>query len=94
MKTQDIDKFIPIEGMKEVPEGLPLMLPAWIGLVRYAIGKEEIREQFKKDTGKDLKTLLNRSSFIALIDQTSGYERHLMASFCDWVTVNLWGGGK
>jgi len=84
----------PIKGMKEEPYGLPIMLPAWIGLVSYAIRQNEIRQQFKKDTGHDLAMLVNRSPIARMVDEAVGLDRTLISAFADWVTVNLWGDGK
>jgi hypothetical protein len=81
----------PIKGMKEEPDGLPLMLDAWNGCVSFAISQPDIREVFKKNTGIDLEMLTKRSPIVAMIDKASGYEQDVIAKFADWVTVNLWG---
>ena len=81
----------PIKGMKEEPDGLPLMMPAWIGCVRRALGEKGARDEFKRDTGLDLESLVNRTPIDKMIDWSTGYERAVFCAFCDWVTVNLWG---
>lgn len=83
----------PIEGMQVVPWGLPLMTEAWISLVIHAVGKDEVISAFKAETGHDLRSLTNASLVAAMADKATGRDRQMMASFCDWVTVNLWGDG-
>ena len=81
----------PIKGMKLLPVGMPLMFEAWMGCVVWAASQEEHRGVFKKETGLDLESLLKRSTLDAMIDKSSGYESHVLASFCDWVTERVWG---
>ena len=83
--------MIPIDGMKEEPYGLPLMMDAWRGCVHWAIGRQEFRDSFKKDTGNDLEMLVGRSAIEKMIDESCGLDKEMMAQFCDWVTINLWG---
>lgn len=83
----------PIAGMKVAPYGLPLMLDAWVGLLHFAIGRPEVRQRFKEETGNDLDDFLGRSALDALIDQATGRDRAAFVAFCDWVTVNMWGDG-
>lgn len=84
----------PIAGMKVAPYGLPLMLDAWVGLLHFAIGRPEVRQRFKEETGNDLDDFLGRSALDALIDQATGRDRAMMVAFCDWVTVTYWGDGE
>jgi hypothetical protein len=81
----------PFSGMKEKPYGLPGMFEPWMGCVMWAIGKEEFREQFLKGTGHDLSKMANTSPINTMIDGATGYTEVVMAAWCDWVTVNLWG---
>lgn len=81
----------PIEGMIVIPEGLPLMASAWIGLVRWAAGEEGLRQEFMRNTGLKIESLLKRSPIDRMIDESTGYARMVVAAWCDWVTVNLWG---
>ena len=81
----------PIKGMTKEPYGLPMMLDAWLGCLHWAIGKDEIRAQFKSDTGKNLESLVGATAFEKMIDKATGYDRELFAAFADWVTINFWG---
>lgn len=83
----------PIEGMKEIPFGLPEMMPAWLGLVCWAAKMPDIVRDFEKDTGLNIMSLLGRSPIDRMIDAATGYEGVLVTKWCDWVTVNLWGDG-
>jgi len=85
------DEKPPLEGMKTVPEGLPLMFDAWAGCVMWAIGNPEVREEFRKATGYDLSLLVNRSGLDAMIDAATGHQKTVLAAFCDFVTTNMWG---
>lgn len=82
---------IPIEGMKTVPMGEDIMIGAWIGLLVWASEKEDIVEDFKRDTGKDIKSFLNRTPIIRMIDEATGYDKDVVIAWADWVTENLWG---
>ena len=64
---------------------------AWGSLCAYLIEKPEIRESFRKETGKDLNSIVGRSPIEAMVDQATGYNAEIMAAWCDWVTVNFWG---
>ncbi len=81
----------PIKGMTQIPIGEEYMVPAWVGMVRHALGAEYIKKEFKKETGFDVDHVLKATGINAIIDQKTGYQRDIIAKFADWVTVNLWG---
>lgn len=90
----------PVRGMTKIPDfyNTPqwevLFGGFWFSLCEYLIGQEKARDAFEKDTGMRISSLLNRSPFDAAIDKATGYQDSLMASWCDWVTVNHWGEQK
>lgn len=84
-----MDNFF--QDLKVRPDGIDFMPEAWLGCVSWAIGKPEMREQFKQDTGLDLSSLVSRDPISAMIDRQTGRERDMLLKFCDWVTENIWG---
>lgn len=85
--------MIPINGMKEEPALMyePIMIGAFIGCVKWALGTDEIRKSFEKETGLTFSFFNNRSPLEAKIDRACGREKEIFAAFADWVTVNIWG---
>ena len=86
----------PIKEMKYEPYGLDneIIVGAWLGLVRYAVSIEVYRDEFKKETGIDISNTLKSHGINAMIDQTTGYQKHAVIKWADWVTKNLWGVAK
>jgi len=85
-------KIIPVKGMKKVPlYPDEFHMSLFVHLIQYLVAKDEIRERFQKETGKNITSLLNRSAMDKMIDSTTGYEADLIASFADWVAENFWG---
>jgi len=82
---------LPIEGMRLIPMGLPLMQDAWVSCVYWAAGKKEIRDQFKKVSGIDLDDLAFEPLAEKLFDKASGYTQFALVAFCDFVTEHIWG---
>ncbi len=60
----------------------------------YAIGKDEIVDQYKYETGVDLRKLVPKSALDKMIDGATGYSNEVMAKFLDWLVINHWGEGK
>lgn len=83
----------PIKGMKEQPALIyePIMIGAFVGCVRWALGDDKIRKSFEKETGLTFSFLHNRNPIDAMIDKASGREAEIFAKFADWVVVNIWG---
>ncbi len=90
MNTESISKP-PIEGMKLIPMGLPLMFEAWFSCVLWCSSEADFRKQFESDTGLKLSALVGRSHFDKMIDNATGFEREVLAGFCDYVTAQIWG---
>ena len=60
----------------------------------YAIGKDEIVEQYKMETGVDLRKLVPKTVLDKMIDGATGYSNETMSKFLDWLVVNHWGEEK
>lgn len=65
------------------------MTPAWLGCVSWAIGKPEIVEAFRAETGNRWRP--SPSPFDQMIDQATGADRDFIEAFIRWVNVNIWG---
>ena len=85
-----VTKSFPLDGITRKPYGLPLMMPAWLGCISWAITQDDCLEQFQRDTGLDIRSL-RCSPIEAMIDEATGRRRAMFVAWCDWVTVNLWG---
>jgi hypothetical protein len=81
----------PLPGMTVVPYGLPLMGGAWLACLEWALTEPKLREKFHEDTGYDLSRLVNRAPIERMVDEATGFEKSVMAAWCDWATVNVWG---
>ena len=81
----------PIEGMKKVPMGLPLMMEAWASFIAFSASLPEARAAFTAATGLKLEAFENRSPMDAAIDKATGFDRHVLTAFMDWVTEFHWG---
>lgn len=52
---------LPIEGMKIIPLGWPMMADAYLGCVSWALTEDKIKQAFKTETGHDLDALAKAS---------------------------------
>jgi hypothetical protein len=87
----DTNKEVPINGMKVKPYGYPAMKEAWSVCLSWAISHDNMRMQFKAETGFDIDSLINASALCRMINEGTGYERDVFIAWCDWVTENVWG---
>ena len=65
------------------------MTGAWLGCIRFALGKPEIVAAFRADTGNKWEpatTWIDR-----MIDQQTGAEWAFLKAFTEWANVNVWG---
>ena len=85
---------LPFEGMKIEPYGWPLMAGAYMGLLYWVAGQPEARQAFKAETGHNLDRVLWGRGMAQMVDKATGYDKAVVASFADWVTVNYWGDGE
>lgn len=84
---------MPVEGMTVMPShfDLPGMGAAWLGCVRTTLAEPEARKQFQRETGHNIEALVTDSPIEQMIDMASGHQRKVIAAFCDWVTLRIWG---
>ncbi len=74
--------------------GNPLMEQAYIDFIRWAVGVNGFIDEFKKDTGFDLLSLVDRKPLEIIIDKTTGYDNEFKSKlneFIEWLTINHWG---
>lgn len=82
---------LPLPGMTLTPLGWPLMAPAFLGCVSFALGNDEIVRAFERDTGYDLAAIRDARGIDMLIDEQSGRTQAVLAAFMDFVTREVWG---
>lgn len=81
----------PIDGMKTIPYGIPLMLSEWMSLVLWLAGQKQYTDTFKKETGLDITALTRVSPIEVMIDTATGHQKTVIIAWADWVTENEWG---
>lgn len=66
----------------------PLMQPAWLGCLHWAIGEPEIVAAFRAETGHQWRPA---GGLAGMIDAATGADRAFLEAFARWMTVNIWG---
>lgn len=64
------------------------MAPAWVGMIRWAIGNPDIRKQFEADSGIPCPAT---SGIARMIDEATGLPEKYVTEFAAWAHKNLWG---
>ena len=67
----------------------PLMVAAWCGSIRWAIGTEEILQMFQRDTGNTW--MPSRIPIERMIDEETGAGFKFVLAFARWHNQNIWG---
>ena len=67
----------------------PLLHPAWMGCLHWAIGNEKVLAWFKSETGSQY--LPPRSAIERMIDEATGADTAFILKFAAWMTENIWG---
>lgn len=67
----------------------PLMYPAFMGCVSWALGNDEVMARFRADTGKTWTP--GRTPIERMIDHATGVDLDFFQSFSDWVEANIFG---
>lgn len=75
----------------KIPYGWPLMKDAFLDFASYSISQDEVREQFKKDIGYDLHSIIPKNGLEEMIDKATGRTSDILWQFMDWLIVNQWG---
>ncbi len=84
---------LPVEGMKVIPYGWgdPFLSGAFMECAKWAASEKEVMDTFESETGKSLNRLVGRSPITIMVDDATGFSRDLVASWFDWVALNVWG---
>lgn len=65
------------------------MTPAWLGLIRFALGDDDMLALFRVDTGETWKPASDPLG--AMIDKATGADVAFLRKFVLWVNETLWG---
>ena len=86
---------LPIIGMKRIPAlaniEAGIGYPGFIGCLFWAAQQAECLDQFNKDTGLNLRSVIQARGINSMIDESTGYKAKTIAAFADWVCENVWG---
>jgi hypothetical protein len=75
---------------KLMPAGTPdYMAGAWASCLSWAIGKDEMRADFEKETGRHWSP--PRSGLDRAIDEATGADRAYIEAFITWFNEHVWG---
>lgn len=67
----------------------PLMYPAFIGCLHWALGEDEIMERYREETGD--RFTIGRSGIEQMIDGATGADIAFFQRFSDWVEREIFG---
>jgi hypothetical protein len=66
-----------------MPDDTPTyMAPAWLGCIRWALGKSDILAAFRADTGNTWEP--GRTPIDRMIDEATGADREFITAFVKW----------
>ena len=71
------------------PDTPDYMLPAWYGCIHWAIGKAEIVDAFRKETGNQW--LPGKTPLEKAIDAACRADDSFITAFILWANENVWG---
>lgn len=75
-----------IQAPADVPE---YAFPAYFSCLQWALGEDEIRAAFEKETGKRYSAA--RCTIDLLIDDATGWREDYVKAFVEWFNANIWG---
>lgn len=75
----------------DVYAGDPVMAPAFLGMVRWAIGQPEIRAAFESETGIVLPAAA-RTPLDRMIDEAASVHETYIVAFTEWAYASMWEG--
>lgn len=78
-------------GMTKTPKLWNVDSSAFLSFLSWSVSNEPTLDEFEKDSGKNLKNLVNAGPFAQMIDKETGYAKEMMRDFADWLVVNHWG---
>jgi hypothetical protein len=67
----------------------PIMAAAWAGSVRYALGRDDVMNAFRAETGNQWKP--GRPPLDRLIDDATGAGLEFIRAFAKWHNEHIWG---
>lgn len=67
----------------------PLMLPAYLGCLHWALGEDEVLARYRADTGDNFEPATNPID--KAIDRAMGRELQFLQDFSDWLERNYFG---
>lgn len=83
---------LPIRGMTKVPYGLAILGGAdFVACVMAMAQEHEILDIFYRETNQDLRAVIKATGIDRMIDESSGRQAAVIASFADWICTNYWG---
>lgn len=65
------------------------MAPAWANALLWSVGKDDIVQQFRADTGCNWTPA--RDGLSRMIDQATGADESFARQYVEWFNVNVWG---
>ena len=77
--------------MKHKPYGEDYMVGAWMDFLFFLYRQEWARNEFKTETGIDIRGVLLSGGINKMIDEATGFTRDAVIKWADWVTLNHWG---
>jgi len=72
---------------KHMPDGY--LQNAWLGLVNFALGSDDILAHFRADTGNNFQPA--STAIDKMIDEATGSEIQFLDDFLGWLNKNRWG---
>lgn len=63
--------------------------PAWYGCLHWALGKEEIVQLFRNETG--IQWIPGETAIDRMIDESTGAGKEFLQKFAEWMNANIWG---
>ena len=67
----------------------PLMASAWLGSLKYALGREDVLAAFQQETGNTYTP--PRTALEQMIDEATGAEYAFLLAFAKWHNAAIWG---
>lgn len=77
------------EWLKPPADTPEIMMPAWLGALDWALGKDDIVEAFRADTGNRWRP--GRAPIERMIDRATRSDERFLKEFVGWFNANVWG---
>ena len=83
------NKVVKEDIFKGIAPTDPIMKGMWYGCISFGLGKTEIMDQFRKDTGNNYRVSSNPID--KAIDEATGVDKAFLKEFAVWMNKNYWG---